>query len=172
MLNRPDDCWWGQSYNQQSSTHHKNWYVMALKCSSSFTISSVLAEYCALLACLLKSLFSPLHFYLPAHNWSIITSLCMKTVGQETGTEPCKLYSSLKNIMFYSSRNAKKVKSICHQMHRWSKKQVTLSYSLSQSNTKKGVAMFENTLAQFIHCVKIFKLHISLLSEDHNKQNN
>lgn len=72
-----------------------------------------------------------------------------------------------------AQKKPKRLKSICHQMHsRLSIKQVKLSYSMSHADAKrKGVAVFEKT-TQFILCLDFFKLHLSILSKDHKKQNN
>lgn len=120
------DCWCGPTGAKRCRSHNKRRCATALKCSSSFTISSAPAEYWALQACLPRSFVGCFFFFphcgilpLPVHNGGIISPEHprMRTEGKETSAGACKPYSLLKNIML-SSRWEKKTKSICHQMHR------------------------------------------------------
>lgn len=120
------DCWCGPTGAKRCRSHNKRRCATALKCSSSFTISSAPAEYWALQACLPRSFvgcfffFPTVAFFPYLHIMEALFPLSTpvwERRGKKQAPERVNRTACLKTLC-YLVAGKKKTKSICHQMHR------------------------------------------------------
>lgn len=120
------DCWCGPTGAKRCRSHNKRRCATALKCSSSFTISSALAEYWALQACLPRSFdvvfFPTIAFFPYLHIMEALFPLSTpvrERRGKKRAPKRVNRTACLKTLCYLvAGKKKKKTKSICHQMHR------------------------------------------------------
>lgn len=123
------DCWCGPTGAKRCRSHNKRRCATALKCSSSFTISSAPAEYWALQACLPRSFVGCFFFFphcgilpLPVHNGGIISPEHprMRTEGKETSAERVNRTACLKTLCYLVAGKKKLNQYVIKCIELWS----------------------------------------------------